>query len=91
MYYNEISKKEYSLENCYEYLKFTNSKITDMFRTIGDINKYRIILIGDHGYKLSKFIDPHYTLAAYYGFEETDVDRVESIQDIGSLIQGYFN
>ena len=52
-------------------------------------NKYRIILTGDHGYRGDDRINPQNTFTALYGFDKADVDKIKSVQDLGSLINHY--
>ena len=82
--------KEFTLENYLDYWKFTNSKLIPLLDSVNKLNKFRIILAGDHGFRGSKNnIDPHYTFCAFYGFNEIDVNKIYSVQDLGSLIYAY--
>lgn len=82
--------KEYNLENYLDYWKFTNSKLIPLLDSINKLNKFRIILTGDHGFRNSNNnIDSHYTFCAFYGFNEIDVNKIYSVQDLGSLIYAY--
>ncbi len=77
-------------QNYLDYWKFTNTKLTALLDPIYKSNKYRIILTGDHGYRGWNKINPNYTFTAFYGFDQKDVDQIKSVQDLGSLINGYF-
>jgi hypothetical protein len=79
-----------SILNYKAYWDFTNQKLNTLLTKLIRGNKYRIILIGDHGYRGDKRINPHYTFSAFYGFNEEFIDKINSVQDLGSLINGYF-
>ena len=72
------------------YLKFTNKKLSELLSRLVKENKYRIILTGDHGYRGDGRINKHQTFTAYYGFDSTAIQQVQSVQDLGSLINGAF-
>lgn len=69
--------------------KFTNQKLEALLTELNKENKYRIILTGDHGLRES-ITNPHESFSAYYGFEGYDLDKVGSVQDIGSLINSAY-
>jgi hypothetical protein len=69
---------------------FTNEKLDPLLEALIKENKYRIILTGDHGYRTDKRINPHYTFTAFYGFNQELIDKIQSVQDLGSLISGSF-
>lgn len=72
------------------YWNFTNQKLNPLLTSLIKENKYRIILTGDHGYRKDKRINPHYTFTAFYGFNKESIDKIQSVQDLGSLINGSF-
>ncbi len=72
------------------YWKFTNKKIQDLLFELNRENKYRIILTGDHGLRES-VTNSHLSFSAYYGFEGYELNKIESVQDIGSLINSAYN
>ena len=72
------------------YWNFTNQKLNPLLTSLIKENKYRIILTGDHGCRNDKRINPHYTFTAFYGFNKKSIDRIQSVQDLGSLINGSF-
>ena len=72
------------------YWDFTNHKLNTLLTELIRGNKYRIILTGDHGYRSEKRINPHYTFCAFYGFNLESIDKINSVQDLGSLINGGF-
>jgi uncharacterized protein (DUF486 family) len=72
------------------YWKFTNQKLQSLLSELNKENKYRIILTGDHGLRES-ITNPHHSFSAYYGFEGYDLNKIRSVQDIGSLINSVYN
>ena len=75
-----------NLNNYKAYWNFTNQKLNQLLTSLIKENKYRIILTGDHGYRGDKRINPHYTFSAFYGFNRESIDKVQTVQDLGSLI-----
>jgi hypothetical protein len=71
------------------YWKFTNQKLQGLITNLNRENKYRIILTGDHGLRES-ITNPHESFSAYYGFEGYELDKIKSVQDIGSLINSAY-
>lgn len=72
------------------YWNFTNQKLNTLLTSLIIENKYRIILTGDHGYRNDNRINPHYTFTAFYGFNKESINRIQSVQDLGGLINGSF-
>jgi hypothetical protein len=72
------------------YWKFTNQKLQVLISNLNRENKYRIILTGDHGLRES-VTNSHLSFSAYYGFEGYDLDKIGSVQDIGSLINSAYH
>jgi hypothetical protein len=72
------------------YWKFTNQKLQVLLSELNRENKYRIILTGDHGLRES-ITNPNHSFTAYYGFEGYDLNKISSVQDIGSLINSAIN
>jgi len=68
---------------------FTNDKIINFLKSI-DYSEYRVIISTDHGYRHSSKLNRLNTFGAFYGFDESDVKKVEYVQDIGSLIKHSF-
>ena len=85
-------RKENNLKNYKAYWDFTNQKLNTLLTDLIRRNEYRIILTGDHGYRFTsdKRINPHYTFSAFYGFNQESIDKINSVQDLGSLINGGF-
>ena len=71
------------------YWKFTNQKLQALLSELNSENKYRIILTGDHGLRES-VTNSHLSFSAYYGFEGYDLNKIGSVQDIGSLINSAY-
>ena len=83
-------RNENNILNYKAYWDFTNHKLNTLLTELIRGNKYRIILTGDHGYRSEKRINPHYTFCAFYGFNQESIDKINSVQDLGSLINGGF-
>lgn len=89
-YESEFKLKSNNLNNYFSYWKFTNYKLTILLAQLIKDNNYKIILTGDHGYRADKRINPHYTFTSFYGFDTTELYKLKSVQDLGSLINaGY--
>ncbi len=87
----EFKYQNITPNNYLAFWKFTNKKLQKLLKEITTENKYRIILSGDHGFRSGgKMINPKYTFAAFYGFSQNDIDKINSVQDLGSLINGCF-
>ena len=71
------------------YWKFTNQKLQALLSELNKGNRCRIILTGDHGLRES-ITNPHHSFSAYYGFGGYDLNKIRSVQDIGSLINSAF-
>lgn len=77
-----------SVKNYERYWRFTNSLVqATLLDSLVQSNAFKIIITGDHGYRgeLDK-INPHQTMTAYYGFEASQISKIKSVQDLGSLI-----
>lgn len=75
--------------NYIEYWNFSNKKFYQTLKDLTKGNKYRIIITGDHGFRSDKRINPQNTFAAFWGFDKEPVDKLHSVQDLGSLINSY--
>ena len=84
-------KNKNDLSNYLLYWNFTNTKLEKLLSELIEKNMYRIILTGDHGYRNDEFINPHNTFTAFYGFEQKSIQKIQSVQDLGSLIYSNFN
>ncbi|MEI6586877.1 MAG: hypothetical protein WCL56_12370 [Sediminibacterium sp.] len=91
-YFNEFkSNSKTNPSQYFDYWKFTNTKLEALLTTITKDNKYRIIITGDHGYgNIGGSFKAEDTFTAFYGFENKDLQKIKSVQDLGSLINGSF-
>jgi len=88
-YFNEFSSPR-GTTGYLAFWKFTNQKVLPLLTSLTQTGRYRIILTGDHGYRDDSRIKPNYTATAFYGFDEKDVEKIKSVQDLGALINGYY-
>ena len=80
-----------NFENYFSFWKFTNSKMEALLDSINKQGNYRIILTGDHGYRRNEHKENfHYSFTAFKGFDSLALKQIESIQDIGLLINAGF-
>jgi len=80
-----------SFENYISYWQFTNSlALEKLLMPLVKSNQYKIILTGDHGYRGNSKVNAHKTFTAYYGFDPSQVLKIKSVQDLGSLIYANF-
>lgn len=80
-----------NFENYFSFWKFSNTKIEALLDSINKEGDYRIILTGDHGYRRNEHKENyHYSFTAFKGFDSTSLKQIESIQDIGLLINAGF-
>ena len=91
-YFNEFTTSSKNNPNKYfDYWKFTNTKLDVFLTKLTKENKYRIIITGDHGYgNIGGSFKAEDTFTAFYGFENKDIQKIKSVQDLGSLINGSF-
>lgn len=89
-YEPEFKRKELKNLNDYiEYWRFSNKKLQEVLNRLTMDNKFRIILTGDHGLR-GMPTNPNQTFTAYYGFDSASVYQVNSVQDLGILINESF-
>ena len=80
-----------NFDNYYMFWKFTNTKIEALLDSMNKQGDYRIILSGDHGYRRNEHKENyHYSFTAFKGFDSVDLKQIQSIQDIGLLINAGF-
>jgi len=79
-----------SLPDYKDYWKFTNTKLQSLLQRLASGNKYRIIVTGDHGFRINDSLNVQNTFSAYYGFDSSSVNTIKSVQDLGSLINHSF-
>ena len=85
------SRSKNSLVNYKAYWDFTNNKLEELLSQLIIEDKYKIILTGDHGLRSEdERINSNYTFTAFFGFEKGEVNKIKSIQDLGSLINWSF-
>jgi hypothetical protein len=91
-YGNEFPVKHViNFENYFLFWKFTNTKMEALLDSINKQGEYRIILTGDHGYRRNEHKENyHYSFTAFKGFDSLALKQIESIQDIGLLINAGF-
>lgn len=77
-----------TIQNYIPYYQFTNKlAYSELIKPLVDTQHFKIIVTGDHGYRWDRsVINPYLTMSAYYGFPKSQVDKVKSVQDLGSLI-----
>jgi hypothetical protein len=80
-----------NFENYFLFWKFTNTKMEALLDSINKQGDYRIIITGDHGYRRNEHKENyHYSFTAFKGFDSLALKQIESIQDIGLLINAGF-
>lgn len=84
---NEFSYKKRNLVNYIEFWNFCNLKVIKYLDSINNLSSYKIIITGDHGFRYNgRLIDAYQTMSAFYNFDKNEIDRISSVQDIGSLL-----
>jgi hypothetical protein len=83
-------RTENNIVNYKAFWDFTNQKLDTLLKDLIRRNEYRIILTGDHGFRYDKRINPNFTFSAFYGFNQEAIEKINSVQDLGSLINGGF-
>ena len=84
---NEFPYRSITLENYIEYWNFCNKKVIDYLNSINDLDSYKVIITGDHGYRREPSkLDPHITTSAFYNFDSTELIQLVKVQDIGKLL-----
>lgn len=93
MYYKDEfdRRKIYDLKNYTDYWIFTNKKLRILLENIMKMENTKIILSGDHGYRNDKNINSKITFSAFYGFDTTELKKINSVQDIGILLNNSFS
>ena len=89
-FFNEFEEddKLSKFENYINYRRFVLKKLYQQL----DNEKFqnaRIIIVGDHGLRDTKNVDPLNSFGAFYGFKSIDVNEIKSPQDIGHLVLHY--
>ena len=84
-------KNDINFDNYFLFWKFTNNKMVSFLDTISKQGEYRIILTGDHGFRQNEHKENYnYSFTAFKGFDSTSLKQIQSIQDIGLLINAGF-
>jgi hypothetical protein len=84
-------KNDINFDNYFLFWKFTNNKMGAFLDSISKQGEYRIILTGDHGFRVNEHKENfNYSFTAFKGFDSTSLKQIQSIQDIGLLINASF-
>ena len=84
-------KNDINFDNYFLFWKFTNNKMEAFLDSISKQGEYRIILTGDHGFRVNEHKENfNYSFTAFKGFDSTSLKQIQSIQDIGLLINAGF-
>ena len=75
-----------NLDNYIKFWRFSNRKLIRYLESIHDLNSYKIIITGDHGFRSDRNINPSKTLTAFYNFSNRELDSIKYVQDIGTLL-----
>ena len=90
IYGTQFRYKKINLSNYISFWKFTNDLIINTLLDLSKSNKFKIIVTGDHGYRSDLKMNKNKTFLALYGFNSTKINEVESVQDLGNLINSNF-
>lgn len=87
---NEFPSRDITEENYIEYRKFTDGKLLELVNKLTAArNDLRIVVTGDHGFRRGA-LDARKVFAALYGFPAGTMQKIGSVQDLGSLIYASF-
>lgn len=81
--------EEPTLTGYVNYYKFTNKILIKHLQNL-DLDKFRIIITSDHGFRGDSYLNPHHGATFLKGFAESDIKKINTIQDIGTLIERSF-
>jgi hypothetical protein len=92
LYSNQFKNtKESNPDKYFEFWKFTNDKLEKLLFQLTKEDKYRIILTGDHGYgNIGGGVKAENTFTAFYGFDSLSLSKINTVQDLGILIDRSF-
>jgi hypothetical protein len=92
LYSNQFKNtKESNPEKYFEFWKFTNDKLVNLLLQLTKEDKYRIIITGDHGYgNIGGGVKAENTFTAFYGFDSLSLSKINTVQDVGILINESF-
>ncbi len=82
--YVESSDSDQNFINHYKYRRFMMDKLIRVL-SMEKFNNVRVIISGDHGFRSDLTVQKN-TMAAFKGFEEKSIEKIRTVQDIGSLI-----
>ena len=82
----EFAERPITLQNYITYWNFSNKKIMSYLDSIKDLNSYKIIITGDHGFRRDKRFNPYLTTSIFYNFDSIEVSKLSNVQDIGNLL-----
>ena len=86
----EFPERSITRENYLDYRSFTDRKLISFVDTLLNIRKdLRIIVTGDHGFRRGG-MDSCQVFSAFYGFSRPELDKVRSVQDLGSLVNSCY-
>lgn len=78
---------EYLKDNNYKkYYSFVNSKITNLLKENLNSNKIKIIILGDHGFRNDKSINPYNTFLVFKNFDKNQIKMMNTIQDLPNFL-----
>jgi hypothetical protein len=90
IYEPEFKFKKTNTKNYVKFWKFTNKILERSLKNLVIEGNIKVIITGDHGYRFETKLNPKYTFLALYGFNETNINEVKTVQDLGSLINSNF-
>jgi hypothetical protein len=90
VYGTQFRYKKINLLNYISFWKFTNDLMLNTLLELSKSNKFKIIVAGDHGFRSDLNVDKSKTFLALYGFNSININSVESVQDLGNLINSNF-
>jgi len=81
--------EEPTLTGYVNYYKFSNKILIKLLQNL-DLDKFRIIITSDHGFRGNSNLNLHHGATFLKGFSESDIKKIKIIQDIGTLIESSF-
>lgn len=90
-FYTEFPARSRNTQAYFEYWKFTNKKLLSILDSLTISKGSRVIVTGDHGYRFDSSMNAQNTFSAFYGFDESILNKIESVQDLGGLINCSFS
>jgi hypothetical protein len=87
---DEFTELKYGKSNYIAYWNFTNRKFINFLNNEEITGKFKIILTGDHGFRIGRPFNHKNTFTAFYGFKNEELNSISTVQDIGFLINANF-